>query len=139
MPSLLDMFIGNHAGSIGETSALALIAGGIYLLARRVISWRIPVSFIGMVALIALLTGDLTNFPYYLLAGGLMIGAFFMATDYVTSPVSPRAQIVFGLGLRRDHDGDPPFRRVSRGRFFRYFIYESYIASSGQGVLRPVF
>lgn len=98
MPSLWDMFTGNHAGCIGETSALALIAGGVYLLARRVISWRIPVSFIGMVALIALLTGDMTNVPYYLMAGGLIIGAFFMATDYVTSPVSPRAQIVFGLG-----------------------------------------
>jgi electron transport complex protein RnfD len=98
LPSLLDMFTGNIAGSIGETSALALLAGGAYLLIRKVITWHIPVSFIGMVALIALLTGDLGNVPFHLLAGGLMLGAFFMATDYVTSPVSPRAQIIFGLG-----------------------------------------
>jgi electron transport complex protein RnfD len=98
MPSLWDMFIGNHAGCIGETSVLALIAGGIYLLARRVISWRIPASFIGLVAVISLLTGDLANVPYYLMAGGLILGAFFMATDLVTSPVSPKAQVIFGLG-----------------------------------------
>jgi electron transport complex protein RnfD len=98
MPSLWDMFIGNHAGCLGETSALALIAGGVYLLARQVITWRIPGSFIGIVALISLLTGDLANLPYYLMAGGVILGAFFMATDYVTSPVSPRAQIIFGLG-----------------------------------------
>ncbi len=98
IPSLLDMFTGNIAGCIGETSALALIAGGIYLLVRRVITWRIPVTYIGMVALIALLTGDIMNVPFHLLAGGLMLGAFFMATDYVTSPVSPKAQILFGIG-----------------------------------------
>jgi len=98
LPSLMDMFTGNIAGCIGETSALALIAGGVYLLVRRVITWHIPVSYIGMVALIALLTGDLYNVPFHLLAGGLMLGAFFMATDYVTTPVSPRAQIIFGLG-----------------------------------------
>lgn len=98
LPSLLDMFTGNIAGCIGETSALALLAGGAYLLVRKVITWHIPVSFMGMVALIALLTGDLGNVPFHLLAGGLMLGAFYMATDYVTSPVSPRAQIIFGLG-----------------------------------------
>ncbi len=98
VPSLMDMFTGNIAGCIGETSALALIAGGIYLLVRRVITWHVPVSFIGTVALIALATGDIANVPFHVLAGGLMLGAFFMATDYVTSPVAPKAQILFGIG-----------------------------------------
>ena len=90
--SILDMFIGNCPGSIGELSALALIAGGVYLVARKVISPRIPLAYIGTVAVVTLVfhkTDDALSWMLYqLLSGGLMLGAIFMATDYVTSPVT---------------------------------------------------
>ncbi len=98
VPPLMDMFMGKIGGSMGETSALALLIGGIYLLARRVISLRIPLAYMGTVALITLLTGHPEMILFQLFAGGLMLGAFFMATDYVSSPSSPRAQIIFGIG-----------------------------------------
>lgn len=102
MPSYLDMFLGNTAGSLGETSALALLMGGVYLMVRKVISWRIPVTFILTVALFTFIAGPKGLFTgdalYHILAGGLFIGAFFMATDYTTSPVTPAAQIAFGIG-----------------------------------------
>jgi electron transport complex protein RnfD len=101
-PSILDLFLGNTAGCIGETSALALLIGGIYLMIRKVISWHIPVTYIGTVALFTFIAGPSGLFTgdalYHILAGGLFIGAFYMATDYVTSPVTPAAQIVFGIG-----------------------------------------
>lgn len=99
-PSLINLFLGVHGGAIGETCAAALIAGGIYLIVRRVISWHIPVAFIGTVLVCSFfmegfsITGALTM----VLAGGLMIGAIFMATDYVTSPVTPWGKIIFGIG-----------------------------------------
>jgi electron transport complex protein RnfD len=98
----LDMAIGNVGGCIGETSAIALLLGGIYLIARRVIDWRIPGVYIATVAAFTwiagpggLFTGDAL---YHILAGGLMLGAFYMATDYVTSPISKGGKIVFALG-----------------------------------------
>ncbi len=99
-PSLTDLFLGNIGGAIGETSALALLIGGIYLLIRRVITWQIPVSFIGTVFIFVLL---LEGFDFgialaQILSGGLFIGAFFMATDYVTSPSTAMGKIIFGLG-----------------------------------------
>ena len=100
--SILDMFLGNCAGSIGEISALALILGGIYLVARKVISARIPLAYLGTVAVITLVfhkTEDAFAWMLYsLLSGGLMLGAIFMATDYVTSPVTPKGQILYGVG-----------------------------------------
>ena len=90
--------MGEIGGSMGETSALALLIGGVYLLVRRVISLRIPLAYMGTVALITLLTGKPEMILFELFAGGLMLGAFFMATDYVSSPSSPKAQIVFGIG-----------------------------------------
>ena len=100
--SLLDMFLGNCPGSIGEISALALILGGVYLVLRRVISPRIPVAYLGTVALLTLVfskTGDPVQWMLYsLLSGGVMLGAIFMATDYATSPVTPVGQIVYGVG-----------------------------------------
>ncbi len=96
---LLDMFIGKTGGCIGEVSAVLLLLGGIYLIARRVISWRIPVAYLGTVALVALIfprLGGLEAVPFELLSGGLMLGAFFMATDYVTSPVTPVGRLIFG-------------------------------------------
>ena len=103
MPMLMDMFLGNMPGCIGEVSTLALLAGAVYLLVRKVINIRIPAVYIGTVALIALIealvTGsELTLVLQHVLAGGLVLGAFFMATDYVTSPVSPWAQVIFAAG-----------------------------------------
>ena len=96
LPSIYDLFIGNVAGCLGETSALALLIGGIYLLLRGVISWRTPVTFIGTVALLTWLFGG--DPLYGILAGGLMLGAIFMATDYSSSPVTPKGQLIMGLG-----------------------------------------
>jgi len=91
-----DLFLGNTGGSIGETSALLILVGGILLLALGIISWRIPVAYIGTVALLTLALGQ--DAIFHILAGGLMIGAFFMATDYVTSPITARGKIIFGIG-----------------------------------------
>ena len=100
--SILDMFLGNCPGSIGELSALALIIGGIYLVVRKVISPRIPLAYIGTVAALTLVFSK-TEAPvawmlYSLFSGGLMLGAIFMATDYATSPVTAKGQIVYGIG-----------------------------------------
>jgi electron transport complex protein RnfD len=90
-------------GSLGEVSALALLAGGVFLLARRIISWHIPVSFLGTMAIIAAAAHAVDPSRYvqahfHLVAGGAMIGAFFMATDYVTSPMYAWGKIIFGIG-----------------------------------------
>ena len=90
------LFIGNVGGCIGETSALALLLGGAYLLVRKIITWRIPVCYIATVAVISGLLGH--NVSFELFAGGLMLGAIFMATDYVTSPVTPLGQIIYAIG-----------------------------------------
>ncbi len=101
--SYIDAFIGSEGGSLGETSALALLLGGIYLIARGVIRWHIPLSYLLTVALLASLSNALAPAHYapplfHLLAGGLMLCAFYMATDPVSSPVTARGQIVFGAG-----------------------------------------
>jgi len=102
LPSLFNVFIGNVGGCIGETSALALIIGGAYLLYRRVITWHIPASYIATVFVLTTVIGRngfmTGNGLYEIFAGGLMIGAFFMATDYTTSPITPKGQIIFGIG-----------------------------------------
>lgn len=96
LPGYWDMFLGNIGGCVGETSALALLIGGVFLLYRRVITWHIPVSYIGTVFLLTWIMGRDPLFN--ILAGGLMIGAIFMATDMVTCPVSPKGMIIFGVG-----------------------------------------
>ena len=100
--SLWDLFIGNVGGCIGETSALALIIGFVYLLARKVITCRIPVAYIGTVAVLTFLFPQGNDrIPWMMaqvLGGGLMLGAIFMATDYVTSPLTKLGQIVYGIG-----------------------------------------
>lgn len=98
--NLMDLFLGKCGGALGETCALALLIGGVYLIARRVISWHIPVSFIGSVFLLSLLIegGNFEMALAWILSGGLFIGAFFMATDYVTSPVTKMGKLVFGIG-----------------------------------------
>ena len=100
--SLLDMFLGNCPGSIGELSALALLLGGAYLVLRRVILPNVPLAYLGTVAVLTLVFYK-TDSPmqwmgYQLLSGGLMLGAIFMATDYATSPVTPWGQILHGIG-----------------------------------------
>lgn len=97
--TLKDLFVGNVAGCIGETSALLLIIGGLYLLYRKVIQWRIPVVYIASVAAVMLVAGKgFDGMLIQLCAGGLMLGAFFMATDYSSSPVSPKGQIIYAIG-----------------------------------------
>jgi len=96
LPGILDMFLGIRGGSLGETSNLALLIGGIYLMIRRVISWHTPVVFIAVVFGLSALIGQ--DPVYHLFAGGLFIGAIFMATDYVTTPQTNLGRIVFGLG-----------------------------------------
>ncbi|NLD87550.1 MAG: RnfABCDGE type electron transport complex subunit D [Clostridiales bacterium] len=101
--NLMDMLLGNTGGCIGETSALALIAGGVYLVARRVISPRIPLTYLASVAIVSVLSpgaglDNLTWMGLQLLGGGLMLGAIFMATDYTTSPVTIGGQYVYGIG-----------------------------------------
>ncbi len=100
LPSLLDMFVGNRAGCLGETCTLALLIGGIYLIARKVISFKIPVAYIGTFAIVMLIAGkgDLEYVAYQLMGGGLMLGAFFMATDYATSPLNTDGKYIFGIG-----------------------------------------
>ena len=103
---VLSMFLGTIPGTIGETSALALLIGGIFLLVRKVINYRIPLFYIGsfsvFIMIYALASGrgfDVSFLLAHLCGGGLMLGAFFMATDYVTSPITPMGKIVFGILL----------------------------------------
>lgn len=98
--SLLPMFIGNVGGCIGEVSAAALLLGGIFLLVRKVINWRIPTIYIGVVFVGVFLLGgfDILKSTAHMLAGGLLIGAIFMATDYTTSPITKKGQIIFAFG-----------------------------------------
>lgn len=100
--SLMDMFLGRIPGSIGELSALALLLGGVFLVARKVISPKIPLAYLGSVAVLTLIfskTGNPISWMLYsLLGGGVMLGAIFMATDYATSPVTPMGQTLYGIG-----------------------------------------
>ena len=100
-PKLLDMFLGTTGGTIGETSVVALLIGAAYRVARKAISLRIPVTYIVTFAIFAILFGqhDIMYLAKELCGGGLILGAFFMATDYVTSPITPKGQIVFGIIL----------------------------------------
>ena len=99
LPSILDMVIGNRGGAIGEGCAVLLLCGFVYLLIRRVISWQVPVVFVGTVFLLSLLLSQsLTDALYYVLGGGLLLGAIFMATDPVTTPRRTLGRIVFALG-----------------------------------------
>ena len=97
---LKELLLGLHGGAIGETCAIALLLGGIYLLARRVITWHVPVAFIGSVYICSFFMEgmDPIRALELVLSGGLLIGAIFMATDYVTSPSTSRGKIIFGVG-----------------------------------------
>lgn len=120
VPHILDymqLLFWKTGGTIGEASAAALILGGLYLIVRRIVNWRIPFFYIASFAFFGTIFGRTgmfsVNLLFELLAGGLMMGAFFMATDYATSPISPTGKIVFGIGcgfltaLIRMHGGYP--------------------------------
>ena len=96
LPSYTDLLLGVHPGCLGETCAVALLLGGAYLVARRVIKPVIPLCFIGTVAVLTLLLGQ--NPLEHILTGGLLLGAIFMATDYTTSPLTTKGRVVFGVG-----------------------------------------
>lgn len=101
LPSTLTMLLGGHGGSLGEVSALALLLGGLYLIYQRIITWHIPVAVLASSGLLSGLMYIINPAVYaspvvHLLSGGMMLGAFFMATDYVTSPMSKRGQLLFG-------------------------------------------
>ncbi len=103
LPSISDMFLGNTGGCIGEVSVLALLFGFGWLLWRRIISWRIPIFYVGTVFAVTgvlwLITGDIRYHPViHVFSGGLMLGAIFMATDYATSPMTMRGQLIFAVG-----------------------------------------
>lgn len=103
IPGYIDMLIGQMGGSLGEVSAIAIILGGLFMLFRKIITWHIPVAFIGSTLLFAAILWkiDPTQFVnplFHLVTGGLMLGAIFMATDMVTSPMSKSGQLVFGVG-----------------------------------------
>ena len=103
LPTIREMFLGTIGGSLGEVSALMLLLGGVYLIIRKVISWQIPVAYIGTVAVVSLLSapaelGAVNYMLYSIFGGGLMLGAIFMATDYATSPVTKVGQLIFGIG-----------------------------------------
>ncbi len=99
---LKAMFIGNIGGCVGEVSSLMLLIGGVYLIGRKVINWQTPAAYIGTVAVLTFLFpkagSSLDWMLYSIFGGGLMLGAFFMATDYATSPVTKRGQVIFGIG-----------------------------------------
>jgi electron transport complex protein RnfD len=96
LPSLWQMFLGNHPGCIGETSTILLLLGAIFLLSKKVITWHIPISYILTVAILSLIFKE--KVFYQIMGGGLILGAFFMATDYVTSPITRKGKIIFGIG-----------------------------------------
>lgn len=99
LPSLMDMFLGLRGGAVGEGCILALLVGYAYLCARRVIKWYVPAAFVGTVFVLFLAaSGSFTTALYEIMAGGVFIGAIFMATDYVTTPINNAGRVVFALG-----------------------------------------
>lgn len=104
LPDHLSMFLGTHAGSLGEMSGLALLIGLIFMLQQKVLTWHVPISVIGSVFIFSSIfwlinPAEYADPLFHVLSGGVMLGALFMATDYVTSPVSHKGMIIFGLGI----------------------------------------
>lgn len=101
--NLMDMFVGTTAGTIGETSAIAILIGGLYLTVKKIIDIRIPLAYLGTFSVFILLLGkstfDVNYLAMQLCGGGILLGAFFMATDYVTSPITHKGRIIFGICL----------------------------------------
>ncbi|MGD9638316.1 MAG: RnfABCDGE type electron transport complex subunit D [Alphaproteobacteria bacterium] len=132
LPSYWDLFVGQIGGSLGEVSALALLLGGIYMLIRKIISWHIPVAYLGTVAFISLLLWyyDPTKFAdpiVHLISGGVMLGAIFMATDYATSPMYSKGKIVFGIGCGLLTISIRNFGAYPEGVAFSILIMNSFV------------
>ena len=99
IPNIQDLLLGNRSGAIGETCVIAIIIGFVYLVARRVIRWEVPTIFVATVFLMTLaIEGDIMIATYHVLTGGLLFGAVFMATDYVTTPITVKGKMLFALG-----------------------------------------
>ncbi len=120
VPTIRELFFGMHSGTIGETSAFLLMIGGLYLVLRRVISPIIPLSYIGTVAVMALIFRE--NLALYVLGGGLMLGAIFMATDYTTSPTLPLGKLIFGIGCGLITFGIRKFSNLPEGVSYAILI-----------------
>jgi len=104
IPTPSQMFLGNMGGSMGEVAAIALLMGFVWLLARKIITWHIPVSVVGSIAIFTailwFINPEKNADPlFHILAGGVLLGAIFMATDYVTSPMNPKAMLIYGCGI----------------------------------------
>ena len=99
LPSMTEMMLGLHGGAIGETCIVALLLGFVYLVVKKIIKWYVPVSFIATVFVLSFVKSfDITYSLYQILSGGLFIGAIFMATDYVTTPITDKGKVVFAIG-----------------------------------------
>jgi len=139
IPGYLQMFIGNMGGSMGEVSALMLIIGGLYMLFRRIITWHIPVTYLGTVALITgifwVVSPESHASPvFHLLAGGLMLGAIYMATDMVTSPMTPLGMIIFGVGCGLITVLIRMFGAYPEGVAFSILIMNAFVPLINRGV-----
>ena len=121
-PELWTLLLGNHGGCIGETCALALLLGGAYLLIRGVITWQTPVCFVGTVFVLSLILGQ--DAVRQILSGGLLLGAFFMATDYVTAPQTCWGRALFGIGAGLLTCLIRFYGQLRRGRVLRHPLYE---------------
>lgn len=124
LPDILDMFLGNRAGCLGETCILALLIGGIYLMCLGLVRPTTPVCFIGTVALLSLLYSgfDVTFMLYELMSGGLVLGALFMATDYATTPLTEKGKIIFGVGCGLITFGIRMFASMPEGVSFSILV-----------------
>lgn len=145
-PSLLDMFLGNRAGCLGETCIVALLVGGIYLIAIGLVRPTTPVCFIGTVAVLALIAGkgDFNYMLCQLMGGGLVIGAFFMATDYATTPLTTKGKIIFGVGCGLITFAIRQFANMPEGVSFSILIMncltpliDRYTAPKALGEIKP--
>lgn len=145
-PSLLDMFLGNRAGCLGETCIVALLVGGIYLIAIGLVRPTTPVCFIGTVAVLALIAGkgDFNYMLCQLMSGGLVIGAFFMATDYATTPLTTKGKIIFGVGCGLITFAIRQFANMPEGVSFSILIMncltpliDRYTAPKALGEIKP--
>ncbi|MDE7229581.1 MAG: RnfABCDGE type electron transport complex subunit D [Oscillospiraceae bacterium] len=146
LPSLLDMFLGNRPGCLGETCIAALLVGGIYLIVIGLVRPTTPVCFIGTVAVLSLIAGggDLNYMLYQLMSGGLVLGALFMATDYATTPLTTKGKIIFGVGCGLITFAIRLFANMPEGVSFSILIMncltpliDRYTAPKALGEIKP--
>ncbi len=139
LPSIGQMFVANQGGGLAEVSPLALIIGAVYLLVRGHIKWHIPVSIIVTVFFIGLIFQGPEMAIYQLLAGGLMLGALFMATDWVTSPVTPKGMLIFGVAIGILIMVFRLFLSPTEGTAFSILIMNAFVPTIDRLTKRPVF